>query len=163
MLKEIDLANEIGLTTGQRRFLISYSENWDVAEACGEISDFSVAMHYSSLEDNKTYKKWWDIVQRMIENKAEDEAVRRAIKGVQQPKFAKNGEITRVETVYSDQLLKSYLGARVPGYSTVYQPKGKGKGGKGEEEEKSRVTIMALPNNGRGAEETPKEVSPDGT
>ena len=108
----------------KRSFLTTYKAIPDLYGALPSLKSAAAAAkvdvkdHYKWLKEDPNYRKSWDEVQEAAAQSVEDEAVRRAMEGVQRPVMYRGkpvrtgrGRSSRIlyETTYSDQLLLALL------------------------------------------------------
>lgn len=146
MLHESDFGRQCALSTWQRRFLVKYSECWKIDEAVLGTQGYTIQDHYKSLDDtdNPEYRQWWDAIQRGISDSIEEEAVRRAVKGVPEPIVFKGKVSDEYVIKYSDSLLAKVLAARLPAYGAKPQDQSGADGS-----EKGNRIVVLLPDNQR--------------
>lgn len=143
MLHESDFGRLCALSTWQRRFLVKYSECWKIDEAVLGTQGYTIQDHYKSLEDPE-YRQWWDAIQRGISDSIEEEAIRRAVKGVKEPIVFKGHVSDEYVIKYSDSLLAKVLSARLPAYGAKPQDDSGADGS-----EKGNRIVVLLPDNQR--------------
>src|SRR5215469_18944091 len=100
------------LTPNQEKFLGAYAEHARVFKAA-EIAGVARTQHYAWLKESRVYAKAFDEVKAQAAQALEDEAVRRAVNGVDKPVFYQ-GEVCGQVTEYSDTLLAMLLKAHIP-------------------------------------------------
>ena len=145
MLDMEDFAGIESLSFEQKCFLIEYSDHWSVLKAA-ESSGVSALRHYEWQRKDEEYEKWFDIIERMINDRIREEAVRRGVKGTKKGIYHR-GECIATETEYSDTLLKGVLAARCPEYA-VSKP-GQGSSSSSQNVIENQIVLM-LPDNKRG-------------
>jgi len=97
----------------QNSFLAAYSECANVKDAAGKAKIYR-RTHYDWLENDPTYRPRFEAVRERATQALEDEAVRRAVKGVErklyhQGRLIRSGGKVQTVTEYSDNLLITLL------------------------------------------------------
>lgn len=87
----------------KKAFLAAYAHTGRITRAA-EAAQMNWRSHYNWLRDDPVYLAAFAEAQRMSGDFLEEEAIRRAMEGIQKPIFYK-GEHVDNETVYSDTLL----------------------------------------------------------
>lgn len=97
----------------KRAFLAAYREAGTIRGALSA-TGISSSTHYKWLSDSEEYQKDFEKAQRASVVALEEEARRRAIEGVAEPIFGKNGEQVGTKMRYSDTMLIFLLKANHP-------------------------------------------------
>lgn len=100
-------------TPKQKAFLVSYTEKPTVKGACAK-AGVTTQGFYQWLHRSKEFRAAFDCVKKMGIQSMEDEVVRRAMEGVEEPVFNKDGKLVGSKTKYSDTLLMYYLNGNAP-------------------------------------------------
>lgn len=87
----------------KKAFLAAFAHSGRVTYA-GKAAQVNWRNHYNWLRDDAVYAMAFEVARGMVGDFLEEEAIRRAVEGVQKPVFYK-GEHVDNETVYSDLLL----------------------------------------------------------
>lgn len=87
----------------KRAFLAAFAHCGRIRRAC-HAANISWKSHYLWLKDDEDYKAAFEEAKEMAGDFLEDEAIRRAVEGVQKPVFYKGEHVDNV-TEYSDTLL----------------------------------------------------------
>lgn len=100
------------LTPNQEKFLAAFAGHVRVSKAA-EIAGVARTQHYAWLKESKVYAGAFELVREQASQALEDEAVRRAVDGVEKPVFYR-GEVCGHVVEYSDPLLALLLKANFP-------------------------------------------------
>ena len=92
------------ITSPQKKaFLASYAHNGRITKS-GIAAQVNWRNHYNWLRDDPIYVQAFEVAKSMAGDFLEDEALRRAVEGIQKPIFYKGEHVDNV-TEYSDLLL----------------------------------------------------------
>jgi hypothetical protein len=100
-------------TPKQKAFLNAYILQPSVRACCEKVK-VSPTAFYAWMHKSKDYRMAFEAVKKMGIQTLEDEVVRRALTGVEEPVFNKEGKQVGSRTKYSDSLLMFYLNGNAP-------------------------------------------------
>lgn len=99
--------------TKQKLFLNTFILNPSVRRTC-EIVKVSTVTFYNWMHKSKDFSMAFEAVKLMGIQTLEDEVVRRALEGVEEEIFNKDGKVIGRKTKYSDTLLMFFLQGNAP-------------------------------------------------
>lgn len=97
----------------QKAFLNAYISNPSIKRTCEKIG-VSTVTFYNWMHKSKEFSMAFECVKKMGLQTLEDEVVRRALEGVEEAVFNKDGKVIGTKTKYSDSLLMFYLNGNAP-------------------------------------------------
>lgn len=100
-------------TRKQKAVLAAIADVPSIKGACARAGVTTVAF-YQWMHKNKDFQNAFAAVKKMGIQSAEDEVVRRAMIGVEEPVFNKDGKLCGHRQKYSDSLLMFYLNGNDP-------------------------------------------------
>ena len=107
------MANRNAITPAKKKkFLDAIAKGYSVSMSC-RIAHFSKSGIQKHHAKSKAFRKAWDEAYESGADVLEDEAWRRAVEGIDEPKWYKDVEIGAVRK-FSDRLLEMLLKARRP-------------------------------------------------
>lgn len=81
---------------------------------CAKVAGVKAAELHGYLKHDETFREQFDIAKAEYHQKMEDEAYRRAVTGVREHVYNKDGDIVGEKLVYSDRMLEIILKANMP-------------------------------------------------
>lgn len=102
----------VPLTPNQRAFIAAYMQCAQITRSA-QAADVSLQAHYSWLKESDNYAEAFNLARPIAIARLEEEAIRRAYEGVDEPVFYKGDECGVIRR-YSDSLMQTLLKGHMP-------------------------------------------------